>query len=367
MGARVAWTALAAAAFAAAALVCVPIGLEAGWLLMRADDPEVISDRALSRSFDRSVAVREIEAALAANDADLAKSFVELADDRGVALPAALKTQVAAAVDRAGSTAVAAQSFARGLITGEPDDMAGLAGTVLGDLFVFGDIRDALREGGRYVSGQQADELLLGLACIGIAITAGTYASLGAAAPARIGMSAVKVARKTGRIGTHMADWIGRSVREAIDWSALKRAGGSLAQPVVAVRAARATVKAGKADGLVRLVGDVGRVQTRAGTRAALDGLKISEGPRDMARVAALAERKSGKTRAILKTLGRGAIMLSVASFNLAMWVLGAILTLFGFVSSLKSAVERMTLRHLARKRARRHGRLVAMAVRAIA
>ena len=67
----------------------------------------------------------------------------------------------------------------------EPDDVVGLAGTVLGDLFVFGDIRDALREGGRYVSGQQADELLLGLACVGIAITAGTYASLGAAAPAR--------------------------------------------------------------------------------------------------------------------------------------------------------------------------------------
>jgi hypothetical protein len=143
-------------------------------------------------------------------------------------------------------------------------------------------------------------------------------------------------------------------LREAIDWSALKRAGGSLAQPVVAVRAARATVKTEKAHGLVKLVGDVGRVQTRAGTQAALDGLRISEGPRDMARVAALAEKKGGKTRAILKTLGRGAIMLSVASFNLGLWVLSAILTLFGFVYSLKAAVERATLRHLARKRVQR-------------
>ena len=32
-------------------------------------------------------------------------------------------------------------------MTGEPNDMAGLAGTTLGDLFVFGDIRDAAREG----------------------------------------------------------------------------------------------------------------------------------------------------------------------------------------------------------------------------
>ena len=39
------------------------------------------------------------------------------------------------------------ESFTRGLITGEPDDLVGFAGTALGDLFVFGDIRDAVREG----------------------------------------------------------------------------------------------------------------------------------------------------------------------------------------------------------------------------
>jgi hypothetical protein len=103
----------------------------------------------------------------------------------------------------------------------------------------------------------------------------------------------------------------------------------------------------------VKLVSDVGRVQSKAGTQAALDGLKLAEGPREMSRIAVLAEKKSSKTRAILKTLGRGAILLSIASFNLAAWVLGAILILIGLVSSAKSAVERMTLRHLARKKER--------------
>ena len=147
-----------------------------------------------------------------------------------------------------------------------------------------------------------------------------------------------------------MADWIGRSLRDVVDWSALKRAGASVTEPAVAVRAAREAVKVEKADGLVRLVSDVGRVQAKAGTQAALDGLKLAEGPREMSRIATLAEKKGSKTRAILKLLGRGAILLSVASFNLAAWVLGAILTLFGFVSSAKAAVERMTCRHLARK-----------------
>jgi hypothetical protein len=353
---------LAAGLFALAALFCVPLGLEAQSLLETAEDPVAIADRGLARAFDDTVAVHEIQAALDAADADLAQSFVDLAADQGVALPQELKQRVAAAVEQANSASAAAGSFASGLITGEPKDMAGLAGTALGDLFVFGDIRDAAREGSRYVRGENYDQLILGLSVVGIAITAGTYATVGAATPARLGLTAVKAARKAGRLSTRMADWIGRSVRDVVDWSALKRAGASVAEPAVAVRAAREAVKVEKADGLVRLVSDVGRVQTKAGTQAALDGLKLAEGPREMSRIAVLAEKKGSKTRAILKTLGRGAILLSIASFNLAAWVLGAILTLFGLVSSAKSGVERMTLRHLARKKERKALRYAMMA-----
>jgi hypothetical protein len=354
----VAW--VAAGVFALAALACVPLGIEAGHLLASEHDPAAIADHALERAFDRAVAVREIEAALTANDSDLAKSFVELAQERNVPLPAELSQRVAAAVERDNSAAAAIESFTRGLVVGEPDDMVSLAGTALGDLFVFGDVRDVLREGSRYVSGGAVDELVLGLACVGIALTAGTYASFGAAAPARLGISAVKAARKTGRIARPMADWIGRSLREVVDWSALRRAGFSWTEPAAAVRAARQAVKLDRADGLVKLAGDVGRVQARAGTQAAIDGLKLANNPREMARIAKLAEKKGGKTRAILKTLGRGAILLTVASFNLAMWVLWAIFTLVGLISSAKAATERMTLRHLARKKARARERELA-------
>jgi hypothetical protein len=350
-----------ACGFAVAAALCVPLAIEAGVLLTTEDDPVAITDRALPRAFDASVAINGIEDALKAKDADLAKSFVELADDQHVTLPQDLRKRVDAAVEEANSASAHAMSFTRGLITGEPDDVVSLAGTALGDLFVFGDIRDAVREGGRYASGEQYDELILGLACAGIALTAGTYASFGAAAPVRVGLSAVKAARKTGRIGGQMASWIGRSLRETVDWNALRRASFSIVEPAIAVRAAREAVKVEKAGGLTRLVSDVGRVQAKAGTQAALDGLKLARNPAEVAKVARLAEKKGGKTRAILKTLGRGAILLSVASFNLAMWILGAIATLFGFVSSAKAGVERITQRHLDRKRARRQARYAAM------
>jgi hypothetical protein len=125
------------------------------------------------------------------------------------------------------------------------------------------------------------------------------------------------------------------------------------------VRAAREAVKIEKADDLFRLTRDVGRVQTKAGTRAAFDGLKLADNPREMARVAKLAEKQGGKTRAVLKFLGRGAIALTAAAFDLALWIVWAVLLVWGFVSSAKSAVERTTLRHLQRKKARRARRVV--------
>jgi hypothetical protein len=104
------------------------------------------------------------------------------------------------------------------LITGEPDDAAGLAGTALGDLFVFGDVRDAAREGVRLARGEAADDLVLGLACVGIAVTAGTYASLGLATPARVGLSLAKVARKTGGMSARLA-----GCARPVTWSSWRR------------------------------------------------------------------------------------------------------------------------------------------------
>jgi hypothetical protein len=354
--ARIALPFVLALAFAGAGLALVPRALESGFLIASQDDPVALADHAVARALDTATAAREIDAALAAGDADLARSFLELARDRNVPVDAERAAKVEAANAAAATATRSLESFARGFITGEPENLSGLAGTAVGDLFVFGDIRDALREGSRLAGGQEADELILGLACVGLAVTAGTYVTVGAAAPVRAGITVVKAARKTGRIGGQMAGWIGRSLREVVDWTALRHAvrGASLTAPGAAVRAAREAVKVEKARDLTRLVGDVGRVQAKAGTQAALDGLKLAEGPRDMSRIARLAAAKGGKTRAILKLAGRAAIVLMMGAFELASWIFWAMLTGFGLLSSLKRTAERITERHCAQRRRRR-------------
>jgi hypothetical protein len=353
---RVKLLVIAAAICGIGAVALLPRAIESGWLLLVQDDPAALADRQLARSFDSEAATREIEAALAADDAELAKSFVDLARDRGVTVAPDLMAKVDAAVEKASGALKTAENFTRGLIVGEPDDMVSLAGTALGDLFVFGDIRDAVREGSRYAQGKEVDPLILGLSAVGIAITAGTYASLGAGTPARVGLSLVKAARKTGRISSRMAASVTRTLRSVVDGPALRKAmdAASSTSPAMTARAVREAVKIEKADDLFRLTRNVGDVQAKAGTRAALDGLKISDSPREMARVAKLAEKEGGKTRAILKFLGRGAIALTVAAFDLSLWVLWAVLTIFGFVSATKGAVERATWRGLQRRKVRR-------------
>src|SRR5262249_13980354 len=124
--------------------------------------------------------------------------------------------------------------------------------------------------------------------------------------------------------------------------------------PSEALRLARDAVKIDRAEGVINMMRDVGRVRTKAGTRAALDGLKLSEGPSDVARIARLAETKGGKTRAILKLAGRAAFALTVAVIDLLSWVFTALCATFGFCSAVKRTTERATERYLHWRKKRR-------------
>ncbi len=350
-----------AVASAAAFAVVWPRAHDAAMLLLAQDDPARLSDIQIGSALrDNDAALGQgVAQALEANDADLAKSFTDLAQDKGVALPSGVTERVDAAVSDENSTASVAKRFATGLVTGEADDVASLSGTVAGDLFVFGDIRDVIREGKRLAMGENADRLVLGLASVGLVVTAATYVSVGGATPVRAGLSMVKDARKVGRLGAGLTEWAGRSARGVVDAPMLQKAvaDASLTHPGQTITAMKAAFKAEKAGGLVRLAKDVGRVGEKAGTKGALDVLRIADGPKDVARAARLAETKGSQTRAIVKILGRGALLLTAGAFNLAWWVFAALLALFGLITSIKSTTERLTLSWIRRgklKRARR-------------
>jgi hypothetical protein len=356
------WRIGSAVMCAAAFALVWPHARDAGAVLVAQDDPAALSDLQLDSAFrnNPALAKENIEAALAAQDPGLANSFVDLAAARGIPIPDELSQRVAAAVREENSTGQIARRFFIGLVTGNADDGASLSGTVAGDLSAFGDVRDIVREGKHLAAGEDTDRLLLGLAATGLVVTAATFVSVGGAAPVRAGLTLVKDARKAGRLGEGLSRWVGRSAREMVDMRKLQNAAaaGTLARPRQTAVALKAAIRAEKAGGLVRLAKDVGRIGEKSGTRGALDTLRIAEGPKDVARAARLADAKGGRMRAIIKILGRSALLLAAGAFNLAMWVLGAVLAVFGFLSSIKATTERVTLSWLQRSKARRLRRL---------
>ena len=341
-----------------------PHAREAGLILLAQDDPVALADQQIDLSLrnNEGVVAQNVETALGAGDADLANSFVELAREKNIAVSEEAAQRVGEAVAWENSSTHFATRFATGLVTGTADDVASLSGTVAGDLFVFGDIRDVVREGKHFAFGEETDRLVLSLAAAGLAVTAATYLSAGGAAPLRAGLSLVKDARRAGRLGGGLAEWTGRSLRDVVDTPAVEEAvvSSSVLRPAGRVSAIGAAFRAEKAGALVRLGKDVTRIAENAGARGALDTLKLAEGPKDVARAARLAEVKGGKTRAIVKILGRGALLLAAGAFQLSLWLFWALLSLFALLSSIKAATERATQAWLNRVKARRLRRMMA-------
>src|SRR5260221_9854585 len=94
---------LALAGLAVCAVACAllwPHARDAGRILAAQGDPAELSDLQLNSALQNGPAViaANIQAALAANDADLADSFVELAREKNIALPEDLSRRVSEAV-----------------------------------------------------------------------------------------------------------------------------------------------------------------------------------------------------------------------------------------------------------------------------
>lgn len=363
----------AAAGFAAACAVLFvsawPHTHEAGTLLLAQDDPVAFSDAQVRKTLraDPLAIERQIAEALDAGDSDLANSFVELAAAHNVALAAGVTARVNETIAHDASAPQIAKRFATGFFTGETSDVASFSGTVAGDLFVFGDIRDAIREGKHLAMGEETDHLVLGLAATGLAITAATYVSAGGALPARAGLSLVKDARKVGRLSAGLTDWAGRSARGVVDAPMLQKAvaNGSLARPGQTISAVKAAFKADRAAALVRVAKDVGRLGEKAGMRGALDTLRVAQGPKDISRAVKLADAKGGQTRALVKLFGRGALLLTAGAFQLFLWLAWALGLMIGALVSIKKAAENLGhawhRRSVARK-VRAHVREIAVA-----
>ncbi len=109
----------------------------------------------------------------------------------------------------------------RGALVGEGDSLESLIGAVGADMFVVGDVRDLVIQGGRLAVDGETDELILALSAVGVLTTVMPEIDWIAAF--------LKVAKKAGALSKRMVAALVRIIRTAIDtrdYAQLKRVFG---------------------------------------------------------------------------------------------------------------------------------------------
>jgi hypothetical protein len=311
-----------------AALACgwlvLPQGLEVLNVAAQADDPAVAVDFNLARIATTARLNQEMTAARLAGDHELVDSLAALAADRHVIL------EPAAADDRQPSRSGPLQDFARGFADGNASSSAGYAGILVGDVSGYGDLRDLVGEGHKLVRGEQADELVVGLASAGLIISGATWLSLGAALPVRSGLSLTKALVRTGRLSKPLAASLARLVGLSIDRQAATESLRALTRLDLAAarRVALASVKPGALHEIEALGANAGRLYQRLGARGTQEVFGLAETTKEVERAASLAQTKGPMTLAILRLLGRSALVAGALGLTIFGWLGTALLYL---------------------------------------
>ena len=273
----------------------------------------------------------EIRTALDAGDGDLARSLQALAVERQVVISPELTQRVASlpAVDvgnmlRQGWACVAQGDF---------DSEGGFACVVATDLTGVGDVRDLIGQGGNYLTGQPVNYFTLGVASVGLALTATTIASVGGSLPLRAGASFVKGMSKLGKIPPRLAAEVGLAISKSVDRTALAESVNlarefrisEMGKPLARLFNPRAAAV------VTDLASDFGTIGKVGGVRAMKLSMETADSARDVKVLAQTAEHYKGGYLGVMKLIGRGVLRLGDLLLTLSGWIIGALFWLLGF------------------------------------
>lgn len=323
---------------AAAGVFVLPLGSQHWQMVSAADDPVILSEFRLSAALSSARLESEINDALAERDTELAESLIALASERGIPVAAEQHARLQALKD--GAILQATTDFGHGLVAGARESGASVAGALVGDVIGYGDLRDLALEGRKWADGEGPDTTVLAIAAAGLAISAATWLSVGGALPARNGLSALKAASKAKVLSPALTANLTRAAAGAIDGPALSAslaAASRLNLTAARVHAGRIIRPAALAR-FTTLGQDAGVLYGRTGQRGLRQVLTLSVDAGDIGRAAKLSQAKGVTTRAILKVLGRGALVLGALSLSAVGWMFAIV----GYALALAMLAQRL-------------------------
>ena len=321
---------------ASSASTVIPRGWDAANILLYKDGLQITRFRLAQLSADDYG--RHLATALREQDVELARSLLSLAAEQGVVLTPQWQEQVAAQETWRATAKRNSADIWQGISTGRADSGAGLAAATVSDFTLFGDVRDVVQQS---LIWPEHDPVLLALAGTGLGLSVVTIASGGTAAPVKVGLSLVKVARKTGRMSKNLGRQLTRITKNAIDPKAVSEVSArvsklglknlnrtqldelaSASKRIVSPVASKQLLKSGRS---------VRRIANNTSSKGALDALQHADSVQDLSRLAKLSDGLKSSFRAslrLLPDLGKTLYKLTSTLISLLLWLAGALLWL---------------------------------------
>lgn len=296
-----------------------------------ADQARAALTRAMARAATPEELTARITAALAADDPDQVALMLAIADDHATPLPADLRAQAQAVVEADQgwmATVGACMSCMADIRSCKSLSLIG-ACAIPFELSPAGDVNALRRQGMAWASGEDVDEVEATLAGLGLAATAATVATVGGAAPVKIGVGALRVARQ--------ADALSPGLTRVLT---------------------RAATEAGGVERLTSVAGDVTRIARATSPAETLPLLRLADDAPDLARMARLAEVAGPDTRKAVTLLGKARALRALNRVStLAVAAIGLVALAGAQVLALALAALKLALRPR-RARSARSGRV---------
>ncbi len=121
-----------------------------------------------------------------------------------------------------------AKALLNGAVTGEGEELEGMIGAGVADLFVVGDLRDLVIEGNHWLNGEKVDEVILALSSLGVAATAATITTAGGVGGIKGSLSLLKNMHR----GRLLPAWLLKALARLPGTPDTRRAAKALMEPI---------------------------------------------------------------------------------------------------------------------------------------
>ncbi|WP_128360037.1 hypothetical protein [Arcobacter venerupis] len=221
--------------------------------------------------------------------------------------------------------------FGESFVTGESDSMAGLAGSTISDMLIVGDIRDLSLEGQKLVSGEEYDSLVMGLAAIGVGMSASQLVTLGGSSSLKISTSIMKFAKKTNNLTKKFTKNFSSLLSKSMDYSKLKSIDFKDTKNLKTNFASFGkTIDLKHTKELFENISILSKnVSSKIDT---IKLLKYVDNTDDLKRLNKISAKFGSKTKGVFKILGKNALTIGEFIIN---FTLGLIIQLFSLIISL--------------------------------